>query len=50
MITIEKGIPMPEQKRHAKYPWDQLEVGDSFFIPNSSSNFHYINWRLAPKP
>jgi hypothetical protein len=30
-ITKAKDLP-PPQKR-TKYPWDQLEVGDSFFVP-----------------
>lgn len=38
MFTIEKGIPCPAlQPRGAssKYPFDKLEVGDSFFVPVS---------------
>lgn len=30
-IKIEKGIPMPDFSR-LKYPLDQMEVGDSFFV------------------
>jgi hypothetical protein len=34
-IKIEKGIPVPERPSGsaAKYPWNQLEVGDSFVVP-----------------
>jgi len=34
MIKIEKGIIKPESttKREQKYPWDQMEVGDSFLV------------------
>lgn len=33
-MKIEKGVPIPEQgeNRKMKYPWRQMEVGDSFFI------------------
>lgn len=36
MYEIEKGIPIPE-KAHAncKYPWDKMEVGDSFVVPRN---------------
>lgn len=36
-MQIEKGVPIPENrgvgnnpKQPSKYPWQQLEVGDSF--------------------
>ena len=35
-FKIDKGIELPKRKApvsHRKYPWDELEVGDSFFIP-----------------
>jgi hypothetical protein len=28
MIPIDKGIPLP-----GKYPFDKMEVGDSFLVP-----------------
>jgi hypothetical protein len=31
MIEIEKNIPLPPE-RHCKYPFEKLEIGDSFFI------------------
>lgn len=34
-FTIDKGIPVPKQVgtgRKNKYPFDALEVGDSFFV------------------
>lgn len=39
---IDKGISIPVRVRHGKvgrmavYPWKQLEVGDSFFVPNKT--------------
>jgi hypothetical protein len=34
MFTIEKNIPLASQKA---YPFDQMEVGDSFLIPCTDS-------------
>lgn len=31
---IESGIPMPGGS--GKYPWDEMRVGDSFFVPGKS--------------
>ncbi len=35
MIKIDKGIEIPPENRgrKAKYPFRDMEVGDSFFIP-----------------
>lgn len=36
MYEIEKNIPTPlDPKKPSKYPWKQMEVGDSFFVPYS---------------
>lgn len=33
-IKIEKGIEIPSKKgKYNKYPFGQMEVGDSFFVP-----------------
>jgi hypothetical protein len=32
-IKVEKGIPIPEKFRHAEYPFETMEVGDSFLVP-----------------
>lgn len=29
-IKIEKGVPIPD--RRGKYPWADMDVGDSFFV------------------
>ena len=35
MIAIETGIPVPRrQSPNERYPWHELEVGSSFFVPN----------------
>ncbi len=34
MFNIDKDVPLPVPAgRTAKYPWAQMQVGDSFFIP-----------------
>lgn len=37
-IKIEKGIPMPDRKSTGTsiYPFEGMEVGDSFFAPNKT--------------
>ena len=37
MYEIEKNIEIPSNK-HQKYPWDDLEVGDSFLMPDGNLN------------
>jgi len=38
MIQIDKGIPIPPKKgANAKYPWKEMEVGDSILIVGVSS-------------
>lgn len=33
VIKIDKGIPVPPENSHAsKYPFDLMEIGDSFFV------------------
>lgn len=48
MYEIEKGIKIPVRKssRPAKYPWRQMELGDSFFVP--SGNPSKMITRLNP--
>ena len=33
-MKIDKNIPIPRDNPRNKYPYHELEVGDSFFIPN----------------
>ena len=35
LIKIDKNIPLP--KPRIKYPWDEMEIGDSIFIPNKTT-------------
>jgi hypothetical protein len=41
---IEENIPFPTvfSLRHSKYPFEQMKVGDSFFVPGiNSTQFSY---------
>lgn len=39
IISIDSGIPLPTRKgRGLSYPFDDLDIGDSFFVPNRSSS------------
>lgn len=37
-IKIESNIPIPESKTGPKYPFAQMEVGDSFFCASGLSD------------
>jgi hypothetical protein len=32
MFTIEDDVPLPPRYGHSLYPWDRLEVGQSFEV------------------
>ena len=35
-FEIQKEIPLPPQfKRQNKYPWNEMEIGDSFLAPHN---------------
>ena len=36
MFEVESGIPVPPDARGLtnKYPWNDMKVGDSFFVPD----------------
>jgi hypothetical protein len=38
-FKIEKGIPIPPEQPKFKYPWDLMEVGDSFFVQKPANSF-----------
>ena len=38
MINVDKGVPIPEAATGRKYPFDQLQVGDSFFAPGKTQS------------
>lgn len=43
MIKVDKDIPIPKVRydRHV-FPFDQLQLGDSFFVPNDHPSFHSV--------
>jgi hypothetical protein len=53
MIEVQKGVPMPADRngntRKGKYPWKQMEVGDSFFVPNKSTSAFGANIVVAKR-
>lgn len=41
LIRVDRGIPLPETRnvgRKGKYPWRQMQPGDSFFVANAPTN------------
>jgi hypothetical protein len=39
-MEVEKNIPLPRPQRASKpskYPWDQMEIGDSFLVPGKTT-------------
>jgi hypothetical protein len=32
-MKIEKGIPLPNTRAHQRWPFREMEVGDSFSVP-----------------
>ena len=52
--TIEKNIPMPATGgsggRKGKYPWNELEIGDSFLVVNKEISLgqRHRGWRPQP--
>lgn len=42
-IAIDKGIPLPKPnaphpRGKTRYPWRQMEIGDSFFVTGTAVN------------
>lgn len=36
MYTVEKGIPVPKKRNRTIYPFQMMEIGDSFFVSCSN--------------
>ena len=46
-VKIDKDIPFPDgQPLHERYPWRELQIGDSFKYPGGSA---YVAASLASK-
>lgn len=37
-FPIERGVPIPEARTKTKYPWREMEIGESFLAPKSKEN------------
>ena len=46
LYTIEKGIPIPQRKIDAKYPFREMQVGDSFFTSGTPASYFSLHIRL----
>jgi len=40
-VEIQKGVPMPRGVE-TKFPWNDMEVGDSFAYPGSNNAAHTV--------
>lgn len=47
-VKIEKGIPLPNNRivRKPRYPFDEMEVGDSFFVAADGLEVYRLHGRL----
>ena len=43
MFEIEKNVPLPKLARNPIYPFAQMAVGDSFFVPGGNAT-HIRNY------
>ena len=58
MYKIEKNVPMIEPNttgrgRKSIYPWNDMEVGDSFMVSKDearAASFSMRNWNVKNKP
>ncbi len=48
MYAVEKGIPVTRRFREPyKYPFNDMDVGDSFFIPNGQDRIRSARARCS---
>lgn len=50
MLPVEKGVPIPAPVgvgRPRLYPWDEMQVGDSFAIPLNGLSVGVVRARLV---
>lgn len=46
-IVIEKNVPLPTNTVKAKYPFEAMEVGDSFFVDRKPATLYGAARRAA---
>ena len=44
--AIEKGVALPDYYRVSTYPFGDMEVGDSFFVPFGDEDLNSISTRV----
>ncbi len=53
MFEVEKNVEVPQilrdQERPRKYPFNEMDVGDSFFIPSGTHAAENINGKTTPR-
>lgn len=56
MYSIDTDVPLPTKphRDNSRYPWNQMEVGHSFFVPSTDAktqslrNLAYMRQRRHP--
>ena len=48
LVKIDKNVPAPPPS-HSKYPWDAMEVGDSFFTTAAQGGMSSLIARQGSK-
>lgn len=48
-FQIEKDVPVPKRKFRGKYPFGEMEVGDSFLVPADDEGATYIPKYRRPR-
>lgn len=48
-IEIQKGVPIPLKSLRLEYPFDEMNVGDSFFIPVEDSDLPKVHLKISAK-
>lgn len=49
-MKVDKGIPAPQPREVVEYPYEQMDVGDSFFVEGGTLNrMCYRNRRAGEK-
>ena len=41
---VDKGVPMPCRPTGKKYPFEEMEVGDSFFVRGETARINPAYW------
>lgn len=53
MIVVEKGVPVPKKrevkKRESRYPFDVMDVGDSFLIATDCTKVRAAAYAYAKR-